>query len=321
MDHVVEDRLKIFERFPFSPSEDEPIDRWLQLAMGWDVRFARYLIEELAPANCTMIIDPFAGCGASCLAAQRLNISAAAIDAASVCVTATYGKTHASYEDRHLFNLPIADQFPKSSDAGWLSELAEMTREYPLSVRAVVATSAIDLNRPGRKGSLRDRLRKVMADLELQGPAMNASSVSVRWGDASDADAWDWVRDISPIGGSWLVLGSPPHPGSRGFGLALGLAESRWCVDLAREIGSCGEVSGSGVAKVSLMMERITQIAPRPSRVVLEYECREINGIRSCTFPASIADRGRPVRVIRHYVESPDGKGGMVEGGVIVIDV
>ena len=318
----------VFQRIPFRPNKKEPIDRWLQLPMGWDTSFVNWIAYTFAPPSISLVMDPYSGAGATLVWAHRSGHPAVGIDRDATAVIASYAKTHylEAFDLRRgidKFKTLARTSSMHISIADYIGFLS--SGSYSVATKAVLTLPFLASKTPD--GYLVPRMLHVMETISSDAAEFIASGlIWALWGSCDAVLAK--VHAGLPKDRPWLVLGSPPHPRSRG-GLGAASAELEiYLRGLAADINATQDVGmfdsqsrpNSTVDSVEGLLRLLGSISPHGTVVVLEYEIAAegalwpeltLEAARSYDF----ADSGRAVL----YSSAPDGRPGVVEGGVLVL--
>jgi hypothetical protein len=328
--------IGVFQDIPFAPDPSQPVDRWLQLPMGWNTRFIDWVLEKCAAAQIALVIDPFCGAGATLLSSISAGRPALGIDCDAIAVVSSYAKTHFSNADDLDLGLTLLGSLLLQEADVWDQDdlrvvLSSSSSRLSLPTRTIVATLlAGSSNRGGH--SLRHLEASIQwvrddcksFDVERFAPA------DVLYTHSEDMALWSHIasRESAP----WLIVGSPPHPNSRGGLTDVHGLLAQWCESLASEItceagydiqdSSYIQVRGPGypVCSIPLLLQNIAASAPTGTIVVLEYEATITSKGWSNEIVEWASTAGfRSAQRLLLYIDAPDGRPGVIEGGVLVL--
>jgi hypothetical protein len=313
----------LFDDIPFCPDPFHPIDGLAQFPMSWSVEFVKWVLQQYATPDC-IVIDPMAGAGATLVAALDEGHQCLGIDADPLAVVLTYTKLAAAAG----VDLANGRAFVEGMEHSGVSvsriclELANTALSFDMRAtaalhlyrRATGLPSDLPSGRTGSPSPASDR----PYDPERRSPII--------WADCFHSSVWAFARDMLPSK-PWLLVTSPPHPNSRGRPALRESALTDAFAFLARECGThhgwnhatLDAAAYSGESLLSLLTHVGRHSSPR-TLAVIEYEITDRGGNWVHDLANTAASIGwHVVAKERMYSDAPDGRSGVIEGGLVVV--
>lgn len=316
----------IYNTLPFAPNLAEPIDWLLQLASSWDVSLPLHVMCHLIPVRPeTVVIDPFVGAGATLLAADRLTKNCLGSDIEPLAVVSSFTKictpTVMELVEAAETLTPLVSEDLTEMPIGWDLGSSLWVNCAVVSMVSSWILSGLPADSPRRHHSVK---RLQSTSFPMKGMA------KVLLADVRSEYLWQFAAD-SLGSADWLILTSPPFPNSRkGF-----LINNQWLQDVSRRLAEkvteqyigpratlrlIGDVENSpSKTWHTMVLDKVAAYCCGTASVVAEYEVAHDEWFWLETVEAAARDGcWGTVELLPLYEDSPDGRPGVTEGGLLI---